>query len=427
MKKILLLFVFSFAVAALYAQGIETNEAKELKEKLRKVTFKVGGRIDARFSYDTYQSVTSRDGILYFFPKAPQFDRLGSDLNKEGELNFNLYSSRINLSVAGFRGLGADMSVFIEGDFMGSTTNYLQMFRLRHAYFKMVWPKNELLIGQTSHLTYVDEMQPNTVFFAGGVPFNSLNRGPQIRYTRVFSPNVKLLVADEMYGGHNSVGPSDAQRKAAIPDMQVQMKFGNPDHIFGGFTVGYKFLKPRSVDNDGLKINKRVGSFDVNAFLQFILEGYRFQLWGIYGQNLSMLNMIGGYGKLLSDPTGGNYDYANTSTLSAWFDFQTPTFKGLQFGFFAGYQKNFGSNKPMDLAKKDGVFQYGYFRDCNVTWFNRLSPRVYYYATKNLSFGIEYSYSVASWGETFNAYYEAEKSYPTSHNNRIEVLARFAF
>ena len=56
MKKILLLFVFSFAAAALYAQGIETNEAKELKEKLRKVTFKVGGRIDARFSFDTYQS-----------------------------------------------------------------------------------------------------------------------------------------------------------------------------------------------------------------------------------------------------------------------------------------------------------------------------------------------------------------------------------
>lgn len=414
-------------MSAYGADNLSTDTINVDKPK-SKVKFKFNADLEGRFMYDSYQSKISRNGVLYYFPLAPNFDPAGDDLNKDGELNFSVFSSKLKLNIDGIKFKKADVSSYFEVDFLGTSDATLQIVRMRHAYVKFKWEKDEFLLGQTSHLLTVDEVTSNTVLFGGGVPFGPLNRGVQARYIHSFASNMKFLFAAEMYGNHNSVGPTDAQAKASIPDLHAQMKFGSIDNVFGGFSVGAKFLQPRSVDNKGYKIGRVVPSYDISGFIRVNVSQYTLKLMGIYGQNLSMLGMIGGYGKLSEDSPNGNYRYANTSTLSSWFDFETPVFGSLSYGLFVGYMRNFGSNKSMSLSKNDdGSFEYGYFRDLDVKTIGRIAPRIYYKPVKFLTIGLEYSYFVARHGKTFDDQYRAVETYPLSKNSRVEVLTRFSF
>lgn len=431
MKKLFTLISLTLlSVSALgqNTKSVETTEARALKDAKLKPRFTFSGRVEARFIYNSYNSKDSRDGVLYYYPLAPSYDKGGSDLNSENSLNFSVFSTRLSFLVDNIRVLGADMNAYVETDFLGSSDNYLQLLRLRQAYINFKWKNDRLLLGQTTSLTYMEDIAPATVMFNGGLPFNTLNRGAQIRYTRYFSPIIYWDFAAEIYTAHKSVGPSNAQTKAAIPDLHTRLVFGDAKKIIGGVTFGYKFFKPRSVDNSGYKVSTIVPSYDVSAFLAFTIDDYKFKIWGIYGQNLTPYCMIGGYGKVLGDNASGDYKYSNINTFSGWFDFETPLYKGFQFGLFAGYQTSLGANKDVDLTRSDnGDFAYGYYRDANLAWFSRVSPRVYYHASKKFAFGLEYSYASSSWAQTVEPNFRALTSYPTTNDNRVELLARFSF
>lgn len=431
MKRLLIVALFTLLNSAAYSLSIDSDSLpKNKKVRKHKTIYKFGGMVDARMMYDSYNSNSLRSEVVYFYPLAPSYDPAGVDINREGQLNFSVFSSRLNFGVSNFNLLGAKANAFIEGDFLGSSDNYLQMFRLRHAYINLVWKTNRLLIGQTSNLNYVEEVNAGSVDLAGGLPYNTLNRGAQVQYEHILSKYIKLRFAAELYQQHRSVGPSDAQYKAMIPDMNLQLVFGDnsANTVLGGFTAGAKFLQPRSVDNLGYKIDKIVASYNVNAFLKFYAGDYKFQLWGIYGGNLTPLNMLGGYGKVAGQSADGDYDLANVYTLSTWFDFETPKFKKFQLGFFVGYQRNLGSKKALDLTKgENGDYLYGYYRDCNLEWFGRLAPRVHYYATDKFIFGLEYSYNVASWASKVDDHFKAVEKYNNTSNNRVVLMARFIF
>lgn len=431
MKRLLTLALFSLLATTTYSLTISRDSITESKKiRKHKTIYKFGGMVDARVMYNSYKSHALRDEVVYFYPLAPSYDPAGVDINREGELKFSLFSSRLNFGVSNFKVFNADANAYIEGDFLGSTDNYLQLFRLRHAYINFTWRTNKLLIGQTNNLNFTDEVNASTVDLAGGLPYNTLNRGAQVKYEHLFSKYIKLRFAAEIYQQHKSVGPSDAQYKAMIPAMNLQMVFGENKvgSVLGGFTVGAQFLKPRSVDNLGYKIDKIVPSYSVNAFLKFYASGYKFQLWGIYGGNLTPLTMLGGYGKVADQSVDGNYDFANVRTLSTWFDFETPIFRKFQAGFFVGYQRNMGSSKALDLTRgENGDYLYGYYRDCNLQWFGRLSPRLYYHALEKLSFGIEYSCNVASWASKVDNHFKAVDKYNNTINNRVVLAARYTF
>ena len=398
-----------------------------------KLNIKFGGFVEFKSYYDSYRSRAVRYDLTNYYPLSPKFNNAGEDINNTGSLNFSISTSRLYVNVAGIKLLNADVNSYFEADFCGSTEAYIGMFNLRHAYINMKWKKSSLLIGQTDHLTYVGDVNGQTVAFGAGFPFNSLNRNLQIRYTANLAKNVNLIVAAHMFGGTTSLGPAKAQAQAGIPDIHAQIRFGDPSKIFGGITAGYKVFKPRTVDAGNNLISTKIGAFDINAFFRATVgKGYTFRLYGLYGQNLSMYGMIGGYGKVsdfLSGSSNPNsdYRYENVTSLSSWFDFDMPAFNNFKFGVFCGYQRSYGTKEFIDVTMAGGDYAYGFYKDPKLMWFSRISPRVVYSASKKLIFALEYSLSHAKWAKTIDTNLKGTDFFPVNHNNRIEFMAKYVF
>lgn len=398
-----------------------------------KLNFKIGGFVEFKSYFDDYRSRTSRYDLIHYYPLSPKLNTAGEDINSTNSLNFSIATSRLTLTVSGIKLLNADVTSYFEADFMGSAETYIGMFNLRHAYLNLKWKNSSLLFGQSDHLNYVSEVNAQTVAFGVGFPFNPLNRNMQIKYTAAIAKNVNFIVAAQMYSSHLSLGPAKAQAQAGIPDIHAQIRFGDPSKIFGGITAGYKVFKPRTVDAQNNLISTKIGSFDINAFFRAALgKGYTLRLWGIYGDNLSALGMIGGYGKVsdfLSGSTNPNsdYRYENVRSMSSWVDFETPSFKDFKFGIFYGYQRSFGTKQFIDVTMASGDYAYGFYKDPKLTWFSRLSPRVVYSASKKLIFALEYSLSLAKWAKTIDTNLKGTDFFPVNHNNRIEFMAKYVF
>ena len=392
------------------------------------IKLQLHGQVEARAFYNGYRSRTYRDGVQYAYPLPPEYDPSGKDLNQEGFLGFSVLSSRLSLKATGPRLGKAAVSAFLEADFMGGSNDILHTFRLRHAWIKLQWKHGLLLLGQTDHLSRVDEVSPRVVAYGSGTPFNTQNRSGQIRYARRFGRSVELLSAAHVYTGSRGVGPEEAQNRACIPDMQLQVKLGDPKRVFGGFTAGYKSFKPLSKNAAGYRVNRRAGSYNAGAFFKAVYRDYSLKIWGMVGQNLTPYSMIGGYGPRPAD-AGSDPFYTNISVLTAWADLETPVFGRFQAGLFAGYQKNLGADRSLERSAgsdHETVFS-GYFRDNALSHFFRISPRIYYCPLHNLTFGLEYLFSQARWGTDFNARYQARKHLPASSDHRLELLARFNF
>jgi hypothetical protein len=396
-----------------------------VKAQENKPVYKFGGQIEYKTYFDDYRSVASRNDLQYKYPLMPNFNTAGEDINLSRSLNFSIAPSRLTFSVSGIRLLNADLNTYIETDFLGSGESYIGMMNLRHAYFNLQWKRGSLLFGQTDHLTVVKEVSAGVVAFGSGYPFNSLHRGMQVRYTGKLSDKATFLVAAEIYSSHKSMGPATAQVMAGIPDLHAQLKFGDPDKLFGGLTVGYKIFKPRNTDATYNPISTTIGGFDFNAFFKAVMNGYSLKIWGIYGDNLSMYNMIGGYGKI--SYAGGSsildFDYTNMRTLSLWTDAETHSFRNLNLGLFYGFQMNMGTKDAVDLQDASNL----YFRDHKLEWFTRISPRVVYSLSKKLIFGLEYNLTFAQWAKSVDAYLKPVERYDVNYNNRVEFMAKFVF
>lgn len=389
------------------------------------VTYKFGGMIDAKLYFDSHKSKSIRNGLIYFYPTASDGDL------KSGFANFSVFSSRLNFSVSNVEILNGKMNAYIEGDFLGATDAAILNFRIRHAFVNINWGRDQLLIGQTNHMVYVDEVSPSTVAFAAGLPYYMLHRGPQVRYTRILSPKINFTAGAEFYSLHNSAGPADAQRRSMLPDMQVRLTYGKSTGFFAGVNGGYKFFKPREFTLSGDRAKKLSGSYNVSLFAKYTTtKGFSYKAWAIFGENLTMLQYPGGYGKVATDSPNDDYNYSSIRTLSSWVDLSTPIHKGFRTGLFIGYQRGFGSAKQLDLATdpaNPSNYLYGYYRDANMVWFSKISPRVEYFASKNLIFAIEYALSHARWAKSYDQYFKAVDYFPTAKNSRLELMARFLF
>jgi len=398
-----------------------------------KVTYKFGGNIEFKTIYDDYRSKTARYDLQYTYPLAPNYNTSGVDINKSRSLNFSVMASRLTFTVAGFEMLKANVSTYIEADFLGSSETYIGMLNLRHAYINLKWANSSLLFGQSTHLTHIDEVAAGTVCFAAGYPFNTLNRGMEIKYSQKLAKNVDFQIAAMIYSSHKSMGPANAQSQAGVPDLHAQLKFGDPGKIFGGVTFGYKFFKPRTLDAAKQPISTTFGAFDVNAFFKATTnKGYSVKLWCIYGENLTMMGMFGGYGKIAYDNEHNvpvmDYKYASTRALSTWLDFETPAYKNFKFGFFYGFQKSYGTATKIDATKNSsGDYVNGFYRDPSLEWFYRISPRVLYSLSKRLTFGLEYNLTYAQWAKSIDAYLLPVERFSVNHNNRLEFMAKFVF
>jgi hypothetical protein len=404
-------FLFAGFVLVLHVAGLSQDKPQ----------FSFYGYISHQTIYDTYRSLETRDGELYFYPLRPAFDINGVDKNRKPRFTMVEVQSRFGTRISGQEILGADVTGVLEADFFGTHQSYVRMLRLRLAYINLAWDRHQLLIGNAFHPTFVLENFPKPWSFASGVPFHPLNRSPQIRYTFLPAADFNVSLSFITHGYHKSAGPADAQRNSGLPDTQFRLQYGDGKYSSMGFVAGYKYLMPRDVTLQGISTTKTVGSYNLQAYLKHTFERLTFRSEVIYGENLTSFVMIGGYGIRGVEgevDLGGDYDYANIRTISLWTDMETrgQTFRA---GIFAGYTANLG-------AAHDYIPLPGFARNDDLYYVYRISPRLTY-LVNNLSFGFEYSLISAVYGLQWDNQHRVVEKETPAINNRFLLAARYNF
>ncbi len=385
------------------------------------VETKMYGYISHQIKMDTYRSLDSRDGEIYFYPLRAKLDENGVDINKKMRLNMVEVQSRIGLRTNQENLLGARLTGVLEVDFLGTSEQFVRMVRIRRASINLRWQKHALLIGQDYHPAFVFECYPKTISFASAVPFHPLNRSPQIRYTYHPNQNFNAGLSLLSHGYHRSAGPKDAQKNSGLPEIQFRMQFGDGKDIAYGIVAGYKFLTPRDETTAGLSTTKTIGSYNLQGYFMKTINNFTFKSEAVYGQNLTHLVMIGGYGakgKAGELDLNGDYAYSNLNTLSIWSEMELDL-APFSAGVFAGYTANLGSDHQYTSLE-------GYSRNDDLSHVVRVSPRIQY-QHRNLTFGFEWSVIAAVYGTEWNDKHKVLKTETPTINNHIIFATTYRF
>ena len=169
MNKSKLLFLLIIA-------GLFNSFCAIAQKDTTKVGIKFSGFVNSEIFYDTRQTVGGRETLLMLYPAAKDLDANGADLNAKGNFNQLSMMSRLTATITGPDILNAKAIGVIEGDFTGEAEAPYDVFRLRHAYVKLTWKKDELLIGNYWSPFDVPEMIPNVISLNTGAPFHSFSR-----------------------------------------------------------------------------------------------------------------------------------------------------------------------------------------------------------------------------------------------------------
>ena len=370
------------------------------KAQEKKVTVKLSGFVAAETYMDTRKNVAAREGAILLFPAPEALDAEGNDLNSQGGFFMTGIQSRLRATVSGFEAFGAKGAAVIEGDFCGTSEDKTGQFRLRHAFIKLDWQKDQLIAGKFWHPLFVTSAFPRVLHWGAGIPFGILNRAPQLRYTRKLSAGTSLSFAALSEMDFKSNGPDgDSQKyaqQAGIPEMTLQVKTKLCKSVEAGFTAGYKTLKPLTVNTQGIKTDETLGSYYFNTWLGLSAPKFKWNLQGIYGQNMYQFVTMGGYGvKNVKD--NGDYEYTNISTANITSDLFTTT-GNVRYGLNLGYSKNMGAQD--DLHKDaNGKFTGLYSRGSNIDYLYQVAPRVEFPCGK-MKIGTEVIYTAAAYGTT---------------------------
>ena len=398
----------------------------------KKITFKPYGFIRNYAAYDSRANLSSNSDQFNMIPQDEKLNSYGDDLNEKPDILLLSITTRLGLNVTGPEFLGAKTSAKIESDFAGFGTSNT-VLRIRQAYAKMDWEKDNLLVGQAWH-PMMGDMMPDVFSLATGAPFTPFSRSPQVRYDRL-AGKFKLTATALYQFQYLSYGPSandlgssttsfDYARKALVPELYFQAMYKNGDFMAGA-GVDILTLKPRTeyTDADGVNMlsDQLVTSFSPTAFFSY-KEGN----WGIkgrvtYAQNASHLNMLSGFGvtELKED---GEAEYGSLSSVTGWVDvtYKQQLKKGtLTYCLFGGYGKNLGCED--DFVSPSMMYVRGYK---NIDNFWRVSPSVLY--THNaMQIGLEYEPTTVGYGK-MKADGSVDKERSVT-NHRICALLKYNF
>ena len=408
MKKIF------FALLLIVSSTINAQEKKEVPLFGIKFT----GFVKTDVFYDTRQTVSIREGHFLFYPDNISLDVNKNDINATSNFNMLSIQSRLKGTITGPSAFGAKTSGVLEADFFGNeNTNFSDAngFRLRHAFVKLNWKSTELLAGQYWHPMFIAESFPGVISFNSGAPFQPFSRNPQLRLTQKMN-TLSLIATIFSQRDFQSNGPDGGStkylRNAGVPNVNFQLQFkpDSTEHLFG-IGIDYKILVPRlfsevtvtpaSAKVDTVtwvvkqipavtaryKVNENISSVSAFIFAKLIFKPITIKLEGVLARNAHDLSMIGGYAvRAISDITTGNVTYSNLTTGSVWTDIQTNG-KKIQYGLFAGYTKNMGSN--------DSVKGAIYARGANIDYVYRIAPRIVFISGKfNIALENEYTYAM---------------------------------
>ncbi len=354
-----------FAISLLLISGVAFSQ--EVKPKETSVEFYGFVRFEA-FS-DTYKGLNAANEQFFIVPLYAGVDANGQHINQTPTYNFSSMASRLGIRVIGPDIFKAKTSANIEADFAGDLANNPAMLRVRQAHADFVWRKSSLLVGQTWHPFWGGKVFPTVGGLNTGCPFQPFNRSPQIRYD--YRPNPKLILTAAMVSEfqYKSYGFSKIDsmypramiyadksecfsRNAGIPEMVAAIEMNN-----GGFTAGagasLKYIRPTlytveivpGKDTKKFVTNETVQSFSFVGYTQYAQKKFVIRAKAVLGQNMTALNIPGGFAvKTLTQETG-RMTYTPYNSLTSFIN--AVYGQKYQFGIFAGYMKNLGTNEAI--------------------------------------------------------------------------------
>lgn len=403
---LILYFIFQLSFLQLNAQGLS-----ELKQH-----FKLTGFIKSNYWLDSRKVEGSREDLFLYYPKKPQLDISGDDINSGLNSNYSAINTRLTLTITGPDVLNAKVTGLIESDYTGVTNADVNGLRLRHAYIHLKWANDELMLGQYWHPMFVPEVFPEVLAFNTGAPFQPFIRNPLVSYKHYFG-KLSLQAALIMQRDNSSDGPLGRNaiymQEAAIPNSHLQLHYKMNRHIFGA-AIDYKVIQPLSVTNQHVKTNNLLPSTSLMAFWKYSKDKLTLQFKSIYGQNLTEHLMLGGYAVASRDSLTGVETYTPTNHFFIWGGIHYG--ERYRFGLFSGFAKNFGTSK-----ENIGVY---YTKGADVDYLFRIAPSFCFHSGP-LRLGSELEYTAAAFG-TPDKQGRVEKTSLTS-NVRLLLVAAYFF
>ena len=420
MKRVLSVVLFALCVSAGFAQD-------------KAVKAEIYGFVRNYFTYDSRSCVQSNEGLFNMLPNdINPGAQPGEDLNAIPSVRFLSMTTRFGLNVIGPEIWGAKSTAKIESDFCGASSGTAFNLRIRQAYAKLAWEKSDLLVGQAWHPMSGDLM-PEVFSLATGAPFNPFNRSPQVRYNYAPVKGLSFTAAALYQYQYGSVGldgktSNTYSRNALVPEFFVGMT-AKGKHLTGGFGVNASTIAPRvtmpTAAGKTTLVNERLTSYSAMAFGSLKVADLSVRAKATYGQNTSHMQQPTGFG-IVSIADNGVNTYESMQLGSAWITMMYG--KQLRYGFFAGWMKNFGS------AGEEFVSTVVVRNNTGMDQAYRFSPIVTY-KVQNLTVGLEYEHTAASYGKyklNMNEYpkHYTDGTITDSHwvaNNRVCVMVKYDF
>jgi hypothetical protein len=421
MKKLLLLLFVSFSLF---------SSAQEAK--INDLDLDFYGFIRNEFYIDSYKSIDAGHENLYLLPLYGGRDANGSDINKQPSSNFTAFTSRLGVKIAGPEIFKAKTNALIEFDFGGILKSEPSLFRILQANTTLTWKKSKLLVGQTWHPFWGGSNIPSILGLNTGAPFQAFSRAPQLRYD-IFAGKFTLGAALTYELQYTTKGiesttyttATQYKRNGVLPEINIMLEFKNKGLTIGGAAL-YNRTKPRmtTTGTGGIfKADEFIGGKGLLAYVKYVHNKFMFLTKGYYGQNLTHLTMLGGFGIASVDARTGAETYTNYTNYTALANVVYG--KKWQVGMLVGIGDNLGTDKALyndgsNKAKTFGLLQ-------NVQGMFRFAPSLALNVSK-IKLMAEYELTTANYGiGTFNF---ADGLYADNHkatNNRFNLMMVYSF
>jgi len=423
MKKIYgsLALLVSLSFGLIHAQ---TNSSSAKSDSSTKIGVKIYGFVRNDVIFDSRQMASANDGELSLFPQPVSKNASGQDVNAIPTLNMASILTRAGFNITGPDAFGAKTTAIIEGEFWGFTGGATNFFNLRHAYAMLDWSKTQLAFGQYWHPMFNPDCYPGVVNFNTGIPFQPLNRSPQIRLTQKLDKDnhLSLILAAISQLDMPSPGPGGGSNtylaQGVTPNLHAQLMFKVSTFMLGA-GVDYLSIRPELSSAGSISTN-RVNSVRFLAYTKILLDPIQIKAQVTSGGNLNDQVMLGGYLGYNSASATIQQTYQDTKTTGFWLDINT-TGKKVVPGLFFGYTANSGSSQTgADAAYGMGIGTSG----AAIKSLSRISPRVEFVSGK-FKFGTELEFTTASYGTAAS---DGTVSNTTSvTNTRFIFMSKFSF
>ena len=370
--------------------------------------------------FDTYKGLNAANEQFFIVPLYAGVDANGKHINQTPTYNFSSMATRLGVRISGPEILKAKTTANIEADFAGDLGVNPAMLRVRQANAVFTWTKSSLLVGQTWHPFWSGKVFPSVGGLNTGCPFQPFNRSPQIRFD--YKPSSKLILSaamvsefqyksygftkiDSMYPKAMAYADKSEcfNRNAGIPEMVANIEINNGGCTFGA-GASLKYILPTlytveivpGKDTKKYVSDDRIRAVSFVGYGQYVKNMFTIRAKAVLGQNMTHLNIPGGYGVKTLDKTTGAMTYTPYNSLTSFINMVYG--KKYQVGLFVGYMKNLGTTDALynfGSSSSPSVVTPGLLP--NVASIYRVAPHFALNVSK-LRFVLEYELTSAKYG-----------------------------